>query len=239
MCVHDPVSDKLVSASIVRKGRWVDCDKLTSLWFQSTKHGNGVYVEIGGNIGSCIMQMLLSTNASIIAFEPHPKNLHCLTSTLMELDPVQRSRVTLLPIALGATSGNTTIIAATNNMGNSIVGGKEIKDAPSQTFHDPIPISIEPLDSILFPEEAGHDESLMTVSLMKIDAQGLECQIMDGMPKTLMHTRLITGEVAGKWLRGQGCKVSEYMAKLSNAGFDQIGEDGWDQAFRNRNLMKV
>ena len=71
MCVHN-IRD-FVSDAIRRKGRWADCDPLPKLWNEAkTGAKNEVYVEIGANIGSCVMEMLMSTDANIVAFEPTP-----------------------------------------------------------------------------------------------------------------------------------------------------------------------
>lgn len=70
MCVHP--GGKMVSKQIRKHGNWVDCTPLTSLWHQHYQD-IGIYIEIGANIGSCIMQMLLTTNATILAFEPNPR----------------------------------------------------------------------------------------------------------------------------------------------------------------------
>jgi hypothetical protein len=85
MCVHPGID--VVSSSIVSTGRWSECDRLTTLWQYGGDGVNekSVYVEIGGNIGSCVMQMLLTTKAPIIVFEPDPRNQFCLTNTLMNL----------------------------------------------------------------------------------------------------------------------------------------------------------
>jgi hypothetical protein len=130
MCVH-PGPD-YVSNSISSSGRWGECDRLTSMWDGSGDVINeqSVYLEIGGNIGSCVMQMLLTTKAPIIVFEPDPRNQFALTSTLMALPQELRDRVSLFPIALGSEKGSSTINAAHGNMGNSVVG-TQIKDDSS------------------------------------------------------------------------------------------------------------
>lgn len=76
MCVHsfqDSVSDE-----IRHNKHWYDCDVLPSLWNEVGYIGSGeessYYVDIGSNIGSCVIEMLLATDAKIIAFEPHPMN---------------------------------------------------------------------------------------------------------------------------------------------------------------------
>mmetsp|Transcript_38686 Transcript_38686/g.81070 ORF Transcript_38686/g.81070 Transcript_38686/m.81070 type:complete len:233 (+) Transcript_38686:52-750(+) len=104
MCVHDFFD--IVSKSIIGSKRWKDCDILPKLWSttstgDNTDDGDGLYVEVGANIGACILEMLLSTNANIIAFEPHPRNLFHLRSTISKLDPSMQDRVVIVPTALG------------------------------------------------------------------------------------------------------------------------------------------
>jgi FkbM family methyltransferase len=214
MCVH-PGPD-YVSNSISSSGRWGECNRLTSIWDGSGDVINeqSVYLEIGGNIGSCVMQMLLTTKAPIIVFEPDPRNQFALTSTLMALPQELRDRVSLFPIALGSEKGSSTINAAHGNMGNSVVG-TQIKDDSSQQFYNPIPIRIERLDSILDTKNPGWN-----VPLLKIDAQGFECYIMDGMGAVLDRIRAMGTEIAQSWLDGQGCSDAGYLNRLRAAGFD-------------------
>jgi FkbM family methyltransferase len=216
MSLHPRSSDIYVSGSIIGSGRWGECDKFTTLWHYSGDGINekSVYVDIGGNIGSCVMQMLLTTKAPIIVFEPDPRNLFCLTQTLMALSQELRDRVSLFPIALGSEKGSSTINTAHGNMGNAVIGSP-IKDTPGQQFHEPIPIRIERLDSILNTNDEGWN-----VPLMKVDAQGFECRIIDGMGAVLDRITAINTEVARRWLVGQGCSDVVYLDKLRAAGFD-------------------
>ena len=100
MCTHS--DDEVISQVIKTRGRWGECDLLTVLWHDYTRES--IFIDGGANIGSCVMHMLFTTSASILAFEPHPKNLFCLTNTLMKLDQHYRDRVFLFPIALGSDS---------------------------------------------------------------------------------------------------------------------------------------
>lgn len=97
-----------VSGSINKKHCWEDCDALPSLWNKSQSKSN-LYVEIGANIGSCVTKMLLSTNVSIVAFEPHPMNLLCLKETISKLEPELQNRIVLVPTALGENQDKSTI----------------------------------------------------------------------------------------------------------------------------------
>jgi FkbM family methyltransferase len=215
MCLH-PGND-MVSTAILGNGRWGDCDRLTSLWEQSGDAVNeqSIYLEIGGNIGSCVMQMLMTTNAKILVFEPDPRNQFCLTSTLMGASQEIRDRVSLFPIALGSEKGQSTINTVRGNMGNAVVGTQITDNPGEEQFLEPIPIRIERLDSILNTKNRGWN-----VPLLKIDAQGFECRIMDGMVAVLDRISAVGTEIAQSWLIGQGCSDVGYFDRLRAAGFD-------------------
>lgn len=210
MCLHD--EKDAVSGAIRGKGRFHHCDILPKLWAEATKTPNSVYLEIGANIGSCVMEMLLSTDAKIIAFEPHPYNGWVLQQTIQNLDPSLQRRVVLVPVGLGSESATSKIFASPSNMGNSVVG-KVIKDTGGQSNSDFVEheIHIEPLSAIL------DANSGMDVPLVKLDAQGFECQILQGIDPPLAKTiSKIKLEVAPKWLRQQGC-LDLYQ------GFEKLG----------------
>lgn len=159
------------------------------------------------------MQMLLSTNATIIAFEPNPRNYFCLTSTLVKMDKHYRDRVFLFPIALGKEASASTINGAKNNQGNSVVG-KVIKDPgnPQQAFDEPFPIQVEPLDALLKP---------LPISLIKMDAQGFECYILEAMEAVMTQVPAVKTELAPRWLKSfEGCSPIILQEKLQFMGFD-------------------
>jgi len=203
MCVH--TLRDLVSNHIRSKKRWSDCDPLPRLWNENVDKNNSstasptdrVYVEIGANIGSCVLEMLLSTDANIVAFEPHPLNQYVLHNTLARLGPEYQRRVALVPVALGGSVGASSIYTGEGNMGNSVVG-KAIKDFPKQQLKKPVDIRIERLDSILLGD--------VPIPLLKLDAQGFECHILDGISASIAgNIRTLKFEMASKWLKKQQC----------------------------------
>mmetsp|Transcript_25089 Transcript_25089/g.79509 ORF Transcript_25089/g.79509 Transcript_25089/m.79509 type:complete len:214 (+) Transcript_25089:1286-1927(+) len=135
MCVQK--GNVFVSDSIRRTKRWPDCDPLPRHWNALyTGAENDVYVEIGANIGSCVMEMLMSTDANIVAFEPTLRNYQLLSKTIQLLGPEYQQRVALFPIALGSELVKSQVYSAVGNMGNSVVG-KPIKDFENQQFDTP------------------------------------------------------------------------------------------------------
>lgn len=211
MCVH--TFQDIVSGAIRRHKRWDDCNILPALWNASLPDENSVYVEIGTNIGSCAMEMLLGTNASIIAFEPHPMNVFNLKKTISEMDPSYQDRIKLIPIGLGNEKSTPTIFAADNNMGNSVVG-TVIKDFENQQFGKKFQftINVERLDSILNTDD-------LDIKLVKMDAQGYECKIMEGMGSKVANSiDAIKFEWDSKWLNRQNC--TDLIPIFHNYGFD-------------------
>ena len=217
ICVHkrDDISD-----AIKRDGKWFNCEQNTRIWkkqyMKNSNYGGiekKVFVDIGANIGACVFEMLLATDAHIIAFEPSPRNLFYFTSTLSRLHPVLSSRVTLFPIGVGDQKVSEKLFGAVGNYGNSIVGGAvRDQDRPGQKFSLPETIHIEALQNIL-------NES-HPISLMKIDAQGYECNILRGMgPSAHKMVNTILTEVAPRWLRHHRCSSVRFFQIARQAGF--------------------
>eukprot|EP00977_Amphora_coffeiformis_P002464 scaffold464_cov181-Amphora_coffeaeformis.AAC.2 len=206
-----------VTTTIEKRQRFHHCNVLPTMWKQAPKKSNSIYLEIGANIGACVMEMLLSTDARIIAFEPHPKNLFVLQQSIAALDQSYQDRVVLVPVALGPESTTNTIYAAEGNMGNSVVG-KIIKDNNRQKFStdNQFTIHVERLDSIL-SEQAD-------VAFVKLDAQGYECNILEGISNNLaQQIHKVKFEVAPKWLKAQGC--SDLMSRFRNKGYTLFSEN--------------
>lgn len=216
MCLHPVKDDIWVSGSIAKSGRWAECDRLTTLIREDSNSTHPVHIEIGANIGACLMQVLLSTNATILAFEPDPRNLFVLTSTLMKLDSGTLERVNLFPIALGAESGNSTIHVAATNRGNAIVS-QAINDSgnPRQQFLEPMPIQIERVDDILGPN--------YSISLIKMDAQGFECYIVRGMQDVLRRAKSVVFELEKVFLDAfPNCSSQVLWDEVKNTGFEMF-----------------
>jgi FkbM family methyltransferase len=163
--------------------------------------------------------MLLTTNAHIIAFEPNPSNLFCFTSTLLQLPASYVSRVTLFPIGVGDMQSNFQIFAAKGNMGNSVIGGA-VKDNPEQVFLQPESIIVERFDHVM------RSDLSISLRLVKIDAQGFECNILRGMGTGLAaKIKTLVTEVAMRWLAQQGCSEDMFFAIAQQTGFVIISDN--------------
>ncbi len=82
---------------------------------------------------------------------------------------------------------------------NSVIG-KVIGDHPGQVFDqkNQFTVHVERLDSILAADK-------MKIGLMKMDAQGFECRIVEGMGEVAEIIDVMKFEYAYPWLRSHGC----------------------------------
>ena len=259
MCLHTTSEDRWVSGMISNTGRWPDCDRLTYWYLDRPKQqqqqqqqqqestpmdstttaaaddNNDWYIDIGANIGSCVMQVLMTTNASIAAFEPDPRNLFHLTSTLSRLPSSLRRRVYVVPVALGALSTTSEIHVASDNRGNAVVG-QQIKDRldPGQTFLEPLPIVVERMDDLLHvtnnsDSDNDDDNDNNRIRLVKMDAQGYECNIVQGASTFFEAASTVVFELESIMLRNfPNCNETVL--------YDAFAGDGTRKIYNNAHL---
>ena len=224
ICVHK--EQDIVSQSIRRHGTWGDCNALSVMWDEymgiktravGEEQQPEYHFEIGANIGACMMQILLTTPdyVHVVAFEPNPKNLFCLTTTLMRLPLDLRRRVILFPVALGAEMARSTINMAVGNYGHSVVS-KVILVEEKQQFLEPIPIQVEVMDDLIDSSE----EQAFQVGVMKMDIQGYECNAMRGMHGLLARTYQIKFESDNRLLGVfDNCSSNMLFSQMRDSGF--------------------
>lgn len=210
MCL-DPI-DLGVSKAVQRDLYYQDCELLPNLYkYQAHKHKrSGVHLEIGANIGACMMEMLTMTKARIIAFEPNPLNLYRLTQTLNALAPEIKGRVTLYPFGVGNSTMNSFIYTAEWNKGNSVVG-LEVKDNDNQRMIAPLKVEIRKLDDMGLLLSRHMNSDILSV---KMDVQGYECRVVVGGLQVFRNIPVMKTEVAAKWLHKQGCSDKELRRLL-------------------------
>ena len=175
-----------------------------------------VLLEAGANIGACTVELLLRTDAQILAFEPSAINLFYLTRSLRLLakryPPVAR-RVVVLPIGLGDKAVSLPLRVQLDNLGNSVLGAPGVAhgmaDPPSAVVA--ANATVMPLDDLL-------PRGLGSVRLMKLDTQGFECNVLEGGRRVLSSSRglgAVVTEVTAAMLGRQCCGVQWLLHLLS------------------------
>jgi FkbM family methyltransferase len=235
MCLMD---DDRISRHVRNKGYWIGCDHYVEMWHnQRTREDNSkgrlggdkldVVVEVGANIGACTLQLLLHTNATVLAFEPSPLNLFHLTESLHRTalgNPSIASRVTVFPIAVGDFNGSDRIFVAKGNAGNSVVH-ETVRDHSRQDMSLSYPIEVRKLDSVLSAHAFSRSSS---ISIIKVDVQGFECRALSGMASIAQAGAISTMsiEIANGWLSAQGCSAKDALKQMRSLGFQL--DPRWD-----------
>jgi len=137
-----------------------------------------VVYDAGANVGflTVIAARLVAPRGRVIAFEPLPTNIAALHHNIA-LNAF--THVTVRPEALGAVDAAAVFHVSTNPTWGKLASfGKE----PGGKI-DEIDVAIRRLDSVR--EEA----DLPLPSLMKIDVEGAEADVLDGAAETLRHSR--------------------------------------------------
>ena len=212
ICVH--TFNDFLSNAIIYDQRWQECDALSDLWtVDGMEDDDSFFIDIGANIGSCVMEMLLSTKANIIAFEPHPMNVYNIKKTVSRLGKEYQDRLLLFPVGLGSAQSSTTIFSGHDNMGNSQLG-TSVKDWGTQQFseHLQFTVFVERMDSLL------NAAKIDTIKFVKMDCQGFECKAVDGFGALAQKMDSMKFEYAERFLRAQNC--TDLVPRVKRLGFN-------------------
>ena len=132
-----------------------------------------LFVDIGSNRGIySILALKRYGFKRVIAFEPQSIMVHELIQNT-RLNAVEQ-QMTVHPCALGAHSGHGSLLVDQQHFG----GGRLINGS---TTGDVISVPVKPLDFVLTSEEKEN------IGFIKIDTEGYEFQVLEGMTDTLSH----------------------------------------------------
>jgi FkbM family methyltransferase len=164
-----------------------------------------VFYDVGANTGlySCLMADLV--DSPVIAFEPHPEN----AERLRQNAELNGADVSVFECALADSAGNSELSIALDKVGSA---GHSL-------------VSDEGFDTITVPKVRGDnfiaDESLPAPTVLKIDVEGAEYQVLRGLESTLSRPdcRMVYCETHADRLRSQGVSVSDVQDELASHGF--------------------
>ena len=120
-------NDDSISMHVRDKGSWKDCSDLVDRWNAESRPTSQIFLEFGGNIGTCTLQVLVATNVSMAhVFEPNPEALFYFTSTMRLADAASpelniRERLKLYPVAVGSEPAKLPIYTENDNLGNTVL----------------------------------------------------------------------------------------------------------------------
>jgi len=196
-------SGKQAAICATQISKCADGKYFSDVWYQREGGNAPYYLEIGAQHGACLLEMLLETDAMILAFEPHPKNVYSIRKTISALPKALQNRVTLFPIGLSDETMKDTF---SYNTKSSLRATSELS------------IYAERLDSVLDTDKIPPK----LIKLVNLDVQGFECNILEGMGDKMADK---IGSMKLKWeSNGQKCEDNkDYLHKLR----DKFGFDIW------------
>lgn len=167
-------------------------------------------LDVGANVGcvALLMAHAVGPMGRVLCVEPNPRMVQRLEGNL-RLNGLRH--VSVAPVALGAAPGFATLHVAPDNPATATLGKQDVRHARGVVEHIDVPITTG--DELV-------TRHAIAPSFVKIDAEGYEPPILDGMLETLRTHRptLVTEVIAGH-LAGNGFAPRDLADRLVPLGY--------------------
>ncbi len=164
------------------------------------------FVDVGANLGyySTLASQAVGESGRVIAIEPDPYNYMLLSSNTLRN---HLKNVSLHNLALGSSPGSGLLHLSSDNLGDHRLFG-------SDDSRKNIRVRIETLDNLLSSLNARPD-------FIKMDVQGFEYHVTQGMRKTLADDRplVVMSEFWPSGLAEAGSSPLEFFSLMESFGF--------------------
>lgn len=186
-------------------GRYYDL--ATQLLCQAVLRPGDRMYDIGANIGmiSLLGARIVGPNGRVDAFEPNPACAQKIRATLAEN---QISNVFVHQVGLADRPGTLTLSIPAINAGEASFAPSQYPASETSRLH----VSVQRGDDLL---DAGEPPALI-----KIDVEGFECRVLDGLRETLetAHPVIVT-EVVPDHLQRAGSSADELFGRMIESGY--------------------
>jgi FkbM family methyltransferase len=159
-------------------------------------HDGDTYVDCGANVGhlAVVARSLVGARGSVTAIEANPRVFaYCVGNLRLN----NFTDVLALNVALGAARGTTHI-------------GDRRDDDQSRIADDGLEVPMRPLDDVV-----GADR----VTLLKLDVEGYELEVLRGAARTLARTSIVYCELSASNCARFGSHPRDAERLLLDAGF--------------------
>ena len=193
--------DLPVSPSLILDGSF---DQGFTFFLRRTLRAGDSYVDVGANIGCYVVTAAkaVGPTGSVVAYEPAPRMQEFLRNNIL-INSVQ-NRVTVRPVAVAATPGRAILGVPDNFSAAAGIGVTNLDDARDGTTVVNIDVPVVCLDDDL----AGRGP----IRLLKVDVEGGEGAVLEGMSTLLAERR-----------------VQTLVVEVNQVASERIGNrDGWD-----------
>ena len=141
--------------------------ELGMLQDMKARFDEGVFLDVGANIGNHSLYMLANTNADVVAFEPNDKLAEALHISLMLNNFGERAEIKAHGL------GEVECYAKFKDDLPENLGAQEIETGSGE-------ILIKTLDSLEFSNN---------ISMIKMDVEGMEISVLKGSAEIIKHNR--------------------------------------------------
>lgn len=205
-----PVADTDIAPHLMLGKTW---EANTTRVFKNLIEPGMTVVDVGANVGyfTLLAVRAAGEGGRVIAFEPDPDNFWCLRKN-RKINGLDGWNVEVVPQALWKTDGETlTLRRATDSGGGHTL--LDISDRIETDTPDTVEVQTVTLDAFLGDN--------LKVDVIKMDAEGAEPAIFEGMSRTLAaNPKLkIILEFSPEHVRAAGYDPRSYLAGLVDHGF--------------------
>jgi FkbM family methyltransferase len=172
------------------------------------------FVDVGANVGyfSVAAARLVGDAGSVWAFEPEPVNFSCLSANCRPFPSVA-----VLPQAVGAQVGAATLHVA------ACTGCHSLFPTKAWNTRRQLTVPVTTIDEFCAARGIG------MLDVIKIDAEGAELLVVQGMSRMLSQRRVgaVVFEFRPAMLRASGCDADAIVAHLAPTfRLEALGVDG-------------
>jgi FkbM family methyltransferase len=192
-----------IDRQLIKKGGFDERITLTS---QIALKAGGIFIDIGANFGYYSVLAATLPGVSVMALEPSPREMKRL-QTNITLNGFKNIKA--MPIAAAATKGIRRLhLAPVSNAGmNSF--------SPAFTTDDSVAVTCARVDDLLQADE------YRQVKMIKIDVEGAEYDVLQGMPELLKNfDGILACEISPGTDHGVTNRIPEIYTLMKEKGFD-------------------
>lgn len=172
-------------------------------------HEGDVVIDVGAHVGyyTLLMAQLVGKNGKVYSFEPDPVNFELLKKSV-EINGFEN--VVLIQKAVSDTTEKIKLFLGDNDSAVNRIYDAKLGDAKK---------SID-VESITIDEYFKENDKLF--NFIKIDSEGSEAKIINGMEKFLTKNRklIMMTEFFPFLIKKSGDEPKQYLKSLENSGFE-------------------
>jgi FkbM family methyltransferase len=199
----DPGDMGMARAFLLSGGQWEETE--TRLFSSFVKKGMTV-VDVGANVGyyTLLAARLVGEKGKVFAFEPNPENFALLTRNVAANG---YKNVVLVPKAVSNQSGTASLL-----IDKASSGGHSL--SAFRGGADFVQVETVSLDEYFADRQE-------RIDVLKIDAEGAEMAILNGMSQLLERNTDLTllTEFFPRAIQAFGYRPEEYVRRLGECGF--------------------